>query len=137
MAHRLAGDRLRVAGRSVVETAKKVFTQTDVATQSVSVNSIGWQAFKSWNLPLEATILMVGAGATNTAVGRFLVKAGYHNFRVVNRSLERAQALADVLGTDRVGTGRNGSERDGTGRRTPPCDQRPSVTASLRTPPTQ
>lgn len=104
MEHRLAGDRLRVAGRSVVETAKKVFTQTDVATQAVSVNSLGWQAFKSWNLPLDAPILMVGAGATNTAVGRFLVKAGYRNVRVVNRSLERAQALAEVLGTDRAGT---------------------------------
>ena len=104
MAHRLAGDRLRVAGRSVVETAKKVFTQTDVATQAVSVNSLGWQAFKSWNLPLDAPILMVGAGATNTAVGRFLVKAGYSNVRVVNRSLERAQVLADVLGTDQAGT---------------------------------
>jgi glutamyl-tRNA reductase len=104
MEHRLAGDRLRVAGRSVVETAKKVFTHTDVATQAVSVNSLGWQAFKSWNLPLDAPILMVGAGATNTAVGRFLVKAGYRNVRVVNRSLERAQALAEVLGTDRAGT---------------------------------
>ena len=51
MKHRLAGDRLRVTGRSVVETAKKVFTDTDVATQAVSVNSLGWQAFKAWNLP--------------------------------------------------------------------------------------
>ena len=74
MAHRLAGDRLRVAGRSVVETAKKVFTQTDVATQAVSVNSLGWQAFKAWNLPLDASILLIGAGATNTSVGRFLVQ---------------------------------------------------------------
>ena len=104
MEHRLAGDRLRVAGRSVVETAKKVFTQTEVATQAVSVNSLGWQALKSWNLPLDAPILMVGAGATNEAVGRFLVKAGYRNVRVVNRTLERAQSLAHLLGTNRAGT---------------------------------
>ena len=104
MKHRLAGDRLRVTGRSVVETAKKVFTQTDVATQAVSVNSLGWQAFKSWELPKDAPILMVGAGATNTAVGRFLSKAGHSNFRVVNRSLERARALADILGTAHAGT---------------------------------
>lgn len=104
MAHRLAGDRLRVAGRSVVETAKKVFTQTDVATQAVSVNSLGWQAFKAWNLPLDAPILLIGAGATNTSVGRFLVKAGYHNLHIVNRTLERAKALGDVLGTTQVGT---------------------------------
>jgi len=104
MKHRLAGDRLRVTGRSVVETAKKVFTQTDVATQAVSVNSLGWQAFKSWELPKDAPILMIGAGATNTAVGRFLSKAGHSNFRVVNRSLERARALADILGTAHAGT---------------------------------
>ena len=104
MKHRLAGDRLRVTGRSVVETAKKVFTQTDVATQAVSVNSLGWQAFKSWGLPKDAPILMVGAGATNSAVGRFLSKAGHSNFRVVNRSLERARALADILGTAHAGT---------------------------------
>ena len=104
MKHRLAGDRLRVTGRSVVETAKKVFTDTDVATQAVSVNSLGWQAFKAWNLPLDASILMIGAGATNTSVGRFLSKAGYHNVHVLNRSLERAQALADILQTSKVGT---------------------------------
>jgi glutamyl-tRNA reductase len=104
MNHRLAGDRLRVTGRSVVETAKKVFTDTDVATQAVSVNSLGWQAFKAWNLPRDASILMIGAGATNTSVGRFLAKAGYHNVHVLNRSLERAQALADILHTSQVGT---------------------------------
>ena len=104
MKHRLAGDRLRVTGRSVVETAKKVFTDTDVATQAVSVNSLGWQAFKSWNLPQDASILMIGAGATNTSVGRFLSKAGHHNVRVLNRSLKRAQALADILHTSQVGT---------------------------------
>ena len=104
MKHRLAGDRLRVTGRSVVETAKKVFTDTDVATQAVSVNSLGWQAFKAWNLPKNASILMIGAGATNTSVGRFLHKAGYSNLHVLNRSLERAQTLADILNTSKVGT---------------------------------
>lgn len=104
MKHRLAGDRLRVTGRSVVETAKKVFTETEVATQAVSVNSLGWQAFKAWSLPQDASILMIGAGATNTSVGRFLSKAGYRNVHVLNRSLERAQALADILQTSKVGT---------------------------------
>jgi len=104
MKHRLAGDRLRVTGRSVVETAKKVFTDTDVATQAVSVNSLGWQAFKAWNLPQDASILMIGAGATNTTVGRFLSKAGYRNVQVLNRSMERAKALADILYTSKVGT---------------------------------
>jgi glutamyl-tRNA reductase len=104
MKHRLAGDRLRVTGRSVVETAKRVFTDTDVATQAVSVNSLGWQAFKAWNLPHDASIMMIGAGATNTSVGRFLRKAGYKNLHVINRSLDRAQALADILHTSQVGT---------------------------------
>ena len=104
MKHRLAGDRLRVTGRSVVETAKKIFTETDVATQAVSVNSLGWQAFKGWGLPKDAHILMVGAGATNTSVGRFLSKAGHHNVHVINRSLGRANALAEILNTSKVGT---------------------------------
>ena len=47
---------------------------------------------------------MIGAGATNTSVGRFLSKAGHHNVQVLNRSLERAQALADILRTSQVGT---------------------------------
>ena len=88
----------------MVETAKKVFTDTDVATQAVSVNSLGWQAFKAWNLPQDASILMIGAGATNTSVGRFLRKAGYQNLHVINRSLDRAQALADILQTSKTGT---------------------------------
>ena len=42
MKHRLAGDRLRVTGRSVVETAKKVFTDTDVA--KISVVGVGMRS---------------------------------------------------------------------------------------------
>ena len=104
MTHRLAGDRLRVTGRSVVETAKKVFSNTDVATQAVSVNSLGWQAFKAWNLPHDAPILMIGAGATNTSVGRFLSKAGYNNLHILNRSIERAEVLSHILSSPKVGT---------------------------------
>jgi glutamyl-tRNA reductase len=42
---KLAGDQLRITERIAVETAKQVFTETDIARNSVSVNALGWKAF--------------------------------------------------------------------------------------------
>ncbi|MGB1618503.1 MAG: hypothetical protein ACPHBM_02675, partial [Flavobacteriales bacterium] len=62
---KLAGDQLRITERIAVETAKQVFTETDIARNSVSVNALGWKAFLERGLAKDAPVLMIGAGQTH------------------------------------------------------------------------
>ena len=94
----LAGDQLRITERIAVETAKRVFTETDIARRSVSVNALGWKAFREWGLPQDTPVLMIGAGQTHANIARYLVKEGYSNVHVLNRTEARAQALAASRG---------------------------------------
>ena len=56
----LAGDQLRITERIAVETAKRVFTETDIARRSVSVNALGWKAFRERDIAKDAPVLMIG-----------------------------------------------------------------------------
>jgi glutamyl-tRNA reductase len=49
------------------------------------------------NVPLNARILFVGSGVTNTAMARYLSKHGYTDFVVFNRTLSNAEKLAAEL----------------------------------------
>ena len=93
----LSGDTIRIVMRQVIETAKKVYTQTDIATKPVSVVSLAYHQLRELGLSTDARILFVGAGVTNTNMGRFLLKHGFSNFTVFNRSIERAELLAKML----------------------------------------
>lgn len=95
--HDLSGDTIRIVMRQVIETAKKVYTQTEIATKPVSVVSLAYHQLRELGLSTDARILFVGAGVTNTNMGRFLIKHGFNNFTVFNRSQERAELLAKML----------------------------------------
>lgn len=90
----LAGDQLRITERIAVETAKRVFTETDIAKRSVSVNALGWKAFQEAGIDTEDPVLVIGAGQTNANLARFLEKRGHTRVRVLNRTASKAQALA-------------------------------------------
>ncbi len=93
----LTGDILRLLFRHVIETAKKVYTQTSIATKPVSVVSLAYHQLKKINLPLTARILIIGSGTTNTTMARFLKKHGFKNFVIFNRTLKNATDLAIEL----------------------------------------
>lgn len=99
----MAGDQLRITERIAVETAKRIFTETDIARKSVSVNALGWKAFRDWGLPKDAPLLMIGAGQTHANIARYLVKDGYTNVHVLNRTVDRADALAGPRGWTSAG----------------------------------
>jgi len=99
----VAGDQLRITERIAVETAKRVFTETDIARKSVSVNALGWKAFRDWGLPKDAPLLMIGAGQTNANIARYLVKEGYTHVHILNRTVDRADALAAPRGWSSAG----------------------------------
>lgn len=96
----LSGDFIRLLMRQTIETAKKVYTNTAISTRPVSVVSLAYLHLRDLNVSLDARVLIIGAGATNNNMGRFLKKHGFKNFTVFNRTLSKAESLAkDLRGT--------------------------------------
>jgi glutamyl-tRNA reductase len=93
----LTGDFIRLVMRHTIETAKRVYTETSIATKPVSVVSLAYHKLREMNIPLDARIMIIGAGATNTTMSRFLRKHGFKNFVVFNRTLSKAESLAKDL----------------------------------------
>jgi glutamyl-tRNA reductase len=94
----LTGDSLRLMMRHTIETAKRVYTETDIARRPVSVVSLAYHQLRDMNVPMDSRILIIGAGVTNTNMGKFLRKHGFTNFNVFNRTLSKAEQLAKDLG---------------------------------------
>ncbi len=94
----ITGDSIRIAIRHTIETAKRVYTETNIARHPVSVVSLAYHQLRNLNVSLDSRILIVGAGVTNTNMSRFLSKHGFTKFHVFNRTLAKAEALANDLG---------------------------------------
>ena len=94
----LTGDHLRLLMRYTIETAKSIYTQTGIGDKALSVVALAYHALEARGLRPDARILMIGAGQTNTLFAKFLYKYGYHNVTVFNRSLDKAEAVAEYIG---------------------------------------
>ncbi|MFN5621040.1 MAG: glutamyl-tRNA reductase [Flavobacteriales bacterium] len=94
----LTGDDLRLMIRQCIQTAKEVFTSTDLAKKPVSVVSLSWEQFRTFNLPTDSRILLIGAGQIIRNFSKFLFENDYRNLTFVNRTLANAQALSDSFG---------------------------------------
>ncbi|MNV00404.1 Glutamyl-tRNA reductase [compost metagenome] len=94
----LSGDTLRILFRHTIETAKRVYTETKISQKPVSVVSIAYHRLVGMDASKDARVLAIGSGVTNTAMLRFLKKHGMSNFVIFNRTLEKAQVLAEELG---------------------------------------
>ena len=93
----VTGDCIRLAIRLAVESAKEVYSTTRIGQKPVSVVSLAVRELLAKNPDKTAKILIIGAGQTNTLAGKLLLKYGFTNFEVFNRSLSRAQTLAKML----------------------------------------
>jgi glutamyl-tRNA reductase len=96
----LTGDSLRLLMQSTIETAKKVFTQTKIAHNPVSVASLAFRALRESGLKDNARILFVGSGETNTTLASYFKKHNFRRFAIFNRTLSNARILADQLGAE-------------------------------------
>lgn len=94
----LTGDTIRLAVKKTIETAKSVYTNTQIAHNPVSVVSLAYRRLRELNVKLDARFLFVGAGVTNSAMAKYLKKHGFKNFTVFNRTLANAETLAAALG---------------------------------------
>jgi glutamyl-tRNA reductase len=96
----LTGDFLRLLVEKSIEAAKQVYTETNIATKPVSIVSLAYRKIKDLNIPLDAKVLVIGAGMTSTNMCKFLLKHGFCNFTVYNRTMKNGDGLASLLGCD-------------------------------------
>lgn len=93
----LTGDLLRMIMNCVVKAAKEVYTHTLISQKPISVVSLAYRKLRDFKTPLSARVLIIGSGKTNTLFSKYLIKHGYHNFTIFNRTLENADDLAAEL----------------------------------------
>ena len=91
------GDAIRLAMRFTVEAAKKVYSNTAIGEKPVSIVSLAMQKLYAHHIAPEARYLIVGAGQTNQLVGKFLLKHNLQNLAVFNRTLAKAEELAQSI----------------------------------------
>ena len=94
----LAGNFIRLAYQQAVVAAKAVYSNTRIGEKQISVVSLAVQKLLNAGLNKNARILMVGAGQTNQLVAKFLVKHAFNDIVVFNRTLDKAEQLASLLG---------------------------------------
>jgi glutamyl-tRNA reductase len=92
----LTGDHLRLLMGFTIETAKEIYTHTGIGRKALSVVALAFGEMQKTQLRPDARLLLVGAGETNALYAKFLVKAGYKNVTVFNRTFEKAQSIASA-----------------------------------------
>jgi glutamyl-tRNA reductase len=93
----LTGDNLRLLEKITVQVAKKIYSKTRINEKPLSIASLAGQSIIAANIDKNAKILLVGAGETNTLVGKFLSKNNYTHFEVFNRGEKNGAMLGKLL----------------------------------------
>jgi glutamyl-tRNA reductase len=94
---KLVSDATRILIKHTIETAKKIYTHTKIATKPVSVVALAFQKLKYLGINSKSKVLVIGAGTTNTTMLKFLKKHGIKHFTIFNRTLSNAQKLAQLV----------------------------------------
>jgi glutamyl-tRNA reductase len=94
----LTGDTIRLAIKQTIETAKDIYTHTDIAKNPVSVVSLAYRRLRDLGIKNDARFIIIGAGETNSTMAKYLQKHQFANFAVFNRTLSKAEILAKELG---------------------------------------
>lgn len=94
------GDFIRLLVKATIETAKRIYTETGVSRNPVSVVSLAYRKLRALNVRKDARILVIGAGQTNVNLCKFLRKHGFERFTVFNRSEANGSTLAEMLKAD-------------------------------------
>ena len=97
--HKQTGGRLNKTFQKAFNVAKQLRTDTSIQRGSVSVSSVAVELSEEiFNTLSDRTVLVIGAGDTSEKAARALVSRGVTDIVVTNRSFERSEALAKVLG---------------------------------------
>lgn len=93
----LTGDLIRLVVKKTIETAKEIYTETNIARNPVSVVSLAYRKLRSLKVKQDARFIIIGSGVTNTTMAQYLKKHKFANFTVFNRTLANAEKLASEL----------------------------------------
>ncbi len=94
-----AGPYLHRLFQRAFRVAKQVRTRTGITRGAVSVGSVAVDLAEQIFGHFETRkVLLLGAGEASERTARALIKRGVRDLRVSNRSLERAEALAALVG---------------------------------------
>ncbi len=94
----LTGDFIRLLIKQTIETAKEIYTTTNIAKNPVSIVSLAYRQLRALGIKNDARILFIGSGETNTLMATYLQKHKFANFCVFNRTLANSVKLAELLG---------------------------------------
>lgn len=92
--HQLSGDAIRLAIDNCILFAKKIYSETRIGEKPVSVVSLAFRELLNRGISPEAQLYIIGAGQTNHLMANLLVKYGFKNVKVFNRTLEKSIELA-------------------------------------------
>ncbi len=94
--HNVAGPHTNAVFQAALRVAKRVATETNLARKRVSIPSVAVADFaKSIFEDFgDKQVLVIGAGEMGEETVRYLVAEGARHITVINRSQERAEALA-------------------------------------------
>jgi glutamyl-tRNA reductase len=99
MDHGATGRVLNRLFQSALEVGKRIRTETQIATRPMSVAFAGVKQAEALLRGLEnQRVLIVGAGVTSEQVVKHLCDRGVPQFRILNRTLEKAKALVARYG---------------------------------------
>ncbi|HYC27480.1 MAG TPA: glutamyl-tRNA reductase, partial [Chitinophagaceae bacterium] len=94
----LCGDSIRLVMEQAIVLSKKVCNETRLAEKPVSVVSLAFREMMQVGLDKYVAIAMIGAGQTNSMLANLLEKYGFQNVAVFNRTIEKAEELAQKVG---------------------------------------
>lgn len=93
----LAGRNLNFLVRSVIQASKRVYSETDIATNPVSVASMTYRNILDFTCG-QCRLTFVGAGEVIQSMVPYFSKHGHFKFHFVNRTESKAKSLADRFG---------------------------------------
>ena len=95
--HGLSGDVIRVLVQMTIQTAKKVYTESAIATRPVSIVSLAYLELKKY-LSAPKNIVVIGAGKTISSMMKFVSKNSNHHYTIYNRTKENAEIISNQMG---------------------------------------
>ncbi len=94
-----AGKTLSVLFRRAIETGKRARTETRIGEGTTSISYVAVElARKIFGDLADCRVLLIGAGEMAELAAQALVEGGAPSLSILNRTLERAEALAEQYG---------------------------------------
>jgi glutamyl-tRNA reductase len=101
--NKLSADFIRIAITKAIETAKVVYTETQIATKPISVVNLGFKRLLERDIHEGQSIAYIGAGTTIEAIAGNMKSLNFKSVKVFNRTLAKAQKLAASIGGEGFG----------------------------------